>query len=118
MATYSRLLLSGSTNGRAVPVAATSTPGTTIHTAVTGTTSFDEVYAWAVNVTASPINLTIEWGGVLAPGDHLVDTYSIPANSPPIPIVTGQVLNNGLIMKAFCSSASGINIIGYVNRIV
>lgn len=117
MATYTRLLLSGSTSGRVIPVAATATPGTTIHTAVSGAAAFDEIYAWATNNTAGTLTLTIEWGGVTDPGDHLVKSYSIPANSPPIPIATGQVLNGGLVMKAFCSSASGINISGYVNRI-
>lgn len=117
MATYSRLLLSGSTNGRAIPVAATATPGTTIHTAVSGTSSFDEIYAWVSNVTTAPVTLTLEWGGVTDPGDHMVKAYSIPANSPPIPIATGQVLNNGLVLKAFASSASALNITGFVNRI-
>jgi len=118
MATYSRILLSGSTNGRAIPVAATATPGTAIHTAVSGTSSFDEVYLWASNVTTATATLTIEWGGVTDPGDHGVKAISIPANSPPIPIMTGQVLNNGLLVKAFSGTASAINITGYVNRIV
>lgn len=117
MATYSRVLLSGSTNGRAIPVAATATPGTAIHTAVAGTLSFDELYLWASNVTVSAATLTIEWGGVTDPGDHMVKTCSIPANSPPIPIVTGQVLNNTLLVKAFSGTASAINLTGYVNRI-
>lgn len=93
MATFSRLLLSGSTNGREIPVAATATPGTAIHTAVSGTTSFDEVYLWASNVTGAAATLTVEWGGVTDPGDHACKSLSIPANSPPIPIMTGQVLN-------------------------
>jgi hypothetical protein len=117
MATYSRILLSGSTNGRVIPVAATATPGTAIHTAVTGTVSFDEVYLWASNVTASAATLTIEWGGVTDPGDHVVKALEIPANSPPIPILTGQVLNNGLIVKAFSGTASALNVGGFVNRI-
>lgn len=117
MATYTRILLSGSTNGRNVPVAATATAGTLIHTAVTGTASFDEIYAWVSNVTASAATLTIEWGGVTDPGDHLVKGLSIPANSGPFPIVTGQVLNNGLIMRAFSGTASALNISGFVNRI-
>ena len=117
MATYSRLLLSGSTSGRNIPVVATATAGTLIHTAVAGATSFDEVYAWAANVTASPVDLTVEWGGATNPGDHLVHTYNIPAFSPPIPIMTGQVLNGGLVVRAFCSVASAINISGYCNRI-
>lgn len=117
MATYSRILLSGSTNGRAIVVVATATAGTAIHTAVTGTTSFDELYLWASNVTAATATLTVEWGGVTDPGDHMVKAFSIPANSPPIPIVTGQVLNNALLVKAFGGTASAINITGYVNRI-
>lgn len=117
MATYSRVLLSGSTNGRVIPVAAAATPGTLIHTAVAGAASFDEVYLWASNVTGAAATLTIEWGGVTDPGDHVVKAVSIPANSPPIPIVTGQVLNNSLVVRAFSGTASAINLGGYVNRI-
>lgn len=118
MATYSRTLLSGSTSGRPIPVAATATPGTTIHTAVSGTSSFDEVYLWASNITATAATLTIEFGGVTDPGDHLVKAYSIPANSPPIPISTGQCVNGGVLVTAFSGTANAINITGYVNRIV
>lgn len=117
MPTYSRQLLSGSTNGRVIPVAATATPGTTIHTAIAGTTAFDEVYLWASNVTGAAALLTIEWGGVTDPGDHITKQLSIPANSPPIPIVTGEVMQNGLVIRAFSPTASAINISGYVNRI-
>jgi hypothetical protein len=117
MATYSRILLSGSTNGRAIPVAATATPGTAVHTAVSGTAAYDELYLWASNVTGTTATLTIEWGGVTDPGDHVVKAISIPANSPPIPIVTGQVLNNALLVKAFSGTASAINLTGFVNRI-
>lgn len=84
---------------------------------MTGTTSFDELYLWASNVTAAAATLTIEYGGVLDPGDHMVKAITIPANSPPFPIVTGQVLNNGLLVKAFSGTASAINLTGYVNRI-
>lgn len=82
MATYSRILLSGSTSGREIPVAATSTPGTTIHTAISGATGFDEIYLWASNVTTAAATLTIEWGGVTDPGDHMVKALSIPADHP------------------------------------
>lgn len=117
MATYSRQLLSGSTNGKPIPVAATSTPGTLVHTAVTGTSAYDEVYLWASNVTALTATLTIEFGGTTDPGDHIVKSFSIPANSPPIPIVTGQVLQNALAVRAFSGTAGALNVIGYVNRI-
>lgn len=117
MASYTRQLLSGSTNGRVIPVAATATPGTLIHTAVTGTISFDEVYLWVSNVTAAAVNLTIEFGGVTAPGDHIAHTIAVPAYSPPLNILSGQVLQNSLVVRAFCGTASALNISGYVNRI-
>lgn len=117
MPTFNRTLLSGSTSGRVIPVAATSTPGTLIHTAVAGSVPFDEVYLWAANVTSATATLTVEWGGVTNPGDHLVKSYSIPPFSAPIPIATGQVLNGGLVVRAFSDTASAINLSGYVNRI-
>ncbi len=40
MATFSKTKLSGSTDGKQIKVVATSTPGTTIHTGVSGTTDY------------------------------------------------------------------------------
>lgn len=117
MATFSRRLLSGSTNGRVIPVAATATPGTTIHTAVSGTSDIDEIYLWAANVTGSAATLTVEYGGVTDPGDHLVKAYSIAANSLPVLIADGLPLQNGLVVRAFSGTGSALNISGYVNRI-
>src|ERR1035437_9455491 len=117
MASYSRQLLSGSTNGKVIPVVATATAGTTIHTALAGTAGYDEIYLWASNVTAAAATLTIEYGGVTDPGNHIVKGLSIPANSPPINILAGQVLQNGLVIGAFSGTASAINLSGYVNRI-
>jgi hypothetical protein len=117
MATYSRQLHSGSTNGRAIPVAATATPGTLIHTAVAGTASYDEVYVWVSNVTGAAATLTLEWGGVTDPGDHACKALSIPANSPPILVLAGLNLQNSLVLRAFSGTASALNITGHVNRI-
>lgn len=117
MPTYSRQLLSGSVNGRTIPVAAVATPGTLLHTALAGTTGYDEVYLWVSNVTNAARLLTIEWGGVGPPADHMVTQLSIPPNSPPIPIATGQVLQNGLNVRAFADAANALNVTGYVNRI-
>lgn len=117
MPVFTKLLLSGSTNGRVVPVAATATPGTLLHTAVAGSTAFDELYLWVSNATGSAATLTIEFGGVGDPSDHLVKSYSIPANSGPIAIATGQTLNNSLVCRAFSGTANALNISGYVLRI-
>ena len=117
MATFTRELLSGSTSGRPIPVAATATPGTLIHTAVAGATSYDEVYIWASNVTAAPATLTLEWGGVTDPASHMVKGYVIPANSAPMAISVGQVLNEASVVRAFSTTTNTVNVTGYVNRI-
>ncbi len=118
MATYSRVLLSGSTNGKAIKIVPTATAGTTIHTAVTGTVAFDELYVWFTNTSGSAVTLTIEYGGVTDPDCLIVKAYSLPASSPPIPILTGQVLQNGLVVGAFASTANVVLASGFVNRIV
>jgi len=117
MATFSRQLLSGSTNGKPIPVVETSTPGTVLHGAIVGTTGLDEIFIWASNVTSTAATLTVEWGGVTDPGDHLVEQFSIPAYSLPIPIALGQTMNNGLSITAFSGTASAINVTGYINRV-
>ncbi len=43
--------------------------------------------------------------------------YAIPANSGPVPIAIGMVLNGGLLIRAFAASGGAINIVGHVNRI-
>lgn len=110
-------MFSGSTAGLPIAVSTTTTPGLTIHTAVSGTVSFDEVYLYAANVTAAAATLTVQWGGTTDPASDLVLNLSVPANSPPIPIATGQNLNNSLVVKAWSGTANAINITGWVNRI-
>ena len=60
--------LSGGTDGKPIAVAATTTPGTTIHTPSTTSPDIEFVTLWAVNKnTASAIRtLTMEWGGTAA----------------------------------------------------
>lgn len=114
---YASVLLSGSTDGDPIKVAATATPGTAIHTAVTGTTSWDEVYLWVTNTSGTAATLTIEWGGTTDPDHLLTKALSIPASSPPILVVAGIRLNNGALIKAFSGTANVLLITGNVNRI-
>ena len=117
MATYSKQLLSGSTNGKGIKVAATATAGTTIHTAVSGTSSIDEVWLYAHNTSASVVKLTLEWGGVAAPDDHIEINIGAEGTGM-ILIAPGILLQNGLVVRAFAGTANVLNIFGYVNRIV
>jgi hypothetical protein len=41
MATFSKQILSGSTNGRPISISASASPGTIIHTAQSGTSGID-----------------------------------------------------------------------------
>lgn len=115
MATYSKLKLSGSTDGRGIAVAATASTGTTIHTAVTGTSSYDEVWIYAVNTDSTARKLTIEFGGTTTA--DLVE-LTIQPEAGPILVIPGWVLHNAKVVTAFAASASVINLNGFVNRIV
>ena len=114
MATYSKVLLSGSTNGKAVSVSATSTPGTLIHTAQSGTSGMDEVWLYATNSSTSTVKVTVEFGGTsVAENIEL----NIPGESGLVLICPGLVLNNSLEVLAFAATSDVIHISGYVNRI-
>lgn len=113
MTTYSKVKLSGSTDGRMIKVAATATLGTTVHTA--HATALDEIYLWAVNSDTSERKLTIEFGGAAAP-DNLIEV-TIPPESGLVPIVPGFILTNSLVVTAFAASANVVMVGGFVNRI-
>lgn len=113
MATYSKELLSGGSNGRNIKVAATATPGTLIHTA--HATAKDEIWLWAVNSDSVDRKLTIEFGGVTAP-DDLVE-FTVPAEDGLYLLIPGHLLTNSLVVRAFAAAANVISINGYVNRI-
>ena len=115
MATLSKILLSGSTNGKGIKVVQTATLGTTIHTAVTGTTNMDEIWLYAVNSDTTPRKITVEWGGATSP-DCLIE-YTVPAEDGLYLVSPGLLLNNSLVVTAFCETASVVMIHGWVNRI-
>src|SRR4030067_268824 len=101
MATAVKRKLSGSTDGKQIKVVATATAGTTIHTAVAGTTAgtFDEIWLYAVNSSASAVKLTIEWGEATAPDGNIEVT--LDAESGYQLIIPGLLLQNGMVVKAF-----------------
>lgn len=115
MATFAKQLLSGSTQGKAIKVAATSTAGTTIHTAVSGTSDMDEIWLYAVNSSTSNVKLTLEWGEATAPDGNIEQT--VPAESGLMLLAPGLLLQNSLVVKAFAGTADVITMLGYVNRI-
>jgi hypothetical protein len=118
MATFSKTILSGSTDGRAIKVAATATAGTLIHTGSTTAATLDEVWLYAQNTDTTARKLTIEWGGVSSP-DDLIELTIGPEQG--LVLVAPGLLIKGnataLIVRAFAATANVITIHGYVNRI-
>ena len=113
MATFSKVILSGSTSGKQIKVAATATAGTTIHTA--HATSLDEIWLWAVNSSTTAVKITVEWGEATAPDGNIEVT--IPGESGYLMVVPGLVLTGSLVVKAFAGTANVILVNGYCNRI-
>ena len=114
MATFTKKILSGSTDGKAIKVAATATAGTTIHTA--HSTALDEIWLYAHNSSASAVKLTLEWGEATAPDGNI--EINIGAEGTGLVLVSpGLLLTNSLVVKAFAATANVITLTGYVNRI-
>ncbi len=111
--TFTKVILSGSTNGKQIKVAATATAGTTIHTA--HATALDEIWLWAVNSSTTAVKITVEWGEATAPDGNIEVT--IPGESGYLMVVPGLVLTGSLVVKAFAGTANVLLVNGYVNRI-
>jgi hypothetical protein len=109
---YTREPLSGSTHGRGVKVAATGTPGTTIHTGQASTTLTDVVTLYAYNSDTVARQLTLEWGGTTAPDDNL--GFTLPPKATVL-LVADLIIRNSLVVKAFCETANVVALFGFVN---
>jgi hypothetical protein len=117
MATITKQLLSGSTQGTGIKLTDTSTSNNTdagylIHTAVAGTTDIDEVWVWACNTNTAAVILTVEFGGV-----DVDDNIKVAINpNETVLVVPGLPIHNGLHIKGFASVADKVNVFGFVNR--
>jgi len=96
MATFSKQLLSGSTNGKGILVSGT-------------------VWLYCTNTDAAQKKLTIEFGGTAT--DNLIEV-GIAAESGLVLVIPGLILQNSLLVKAFAETTNVLSISGYVNRIV
>lgn len=118
MATYTKQVLSGSTDGKGILVAATATAGTTLHTGSTTTTTLDEVWLYAVNTSTSSVKLTIEWGETTAPNGNI--ELTVLAESGLVTVIPGLLIKGNataLVVRAFAGTANVLVVHGFVNRI-
>ena len=111
-----KLPLSGSTNGKRIKIAATSTPGPTIHTATSSSTdTWDEVWINVYNSDTVSREITIEWGEATAPDGNI--KLTVASKSGLTQMVFGDPIQNSLVVKAFAAAANVVTVGGYVNRI-
>jgi hypothetical protein len=119
MATFSKAILSGSTNGRAVLVDTTSSNTCVVHTGSTNTSVTHEVWLYAQNTDTSDRKLTIEFGGVTSPNDLIEQT--VAAESGLVLVVPGLLLTGNSTtaprITAFAASANVVTLHGFVNVI-
>lgn len=113
---YQKRKLSGSSDGRGITVAASGSPGTLVHTALSSVAAneWDEIFIQAVNTSDAAVKLTVEWGGTSSPDDLIEVT--IPAESGFTEVIPGHVLQNGALVRAFAAQANAVVLHGYVNR--
>ena len=114
MATFTKVKLSGSTNGRGIAVAATATLGTTIHTA--HATALDEIWLYANNIHSSAVTLTVEFGGVTATSDLIQQSIAVTPSGLVL-VCAGLLVTGSVVVTAFAGTANKIELFGFVNRI-
>lgn len=119
MATFTKVALSGSTQGKAIKVAATASTGTTIHATGTSSSIIDEVWLYAYNSSTGPVTLTIQYGGTTSVDNDI--KIDIPATSGLTLVVPGLILTGtgaaANTVYAYAGTTNVITISGYVNRI-
>lgn len=118
MATYTKTILSGSTDGRGIKVAANSTPGTLIHTGPTSTAELHEVWLWVANSDSTNRKVTVQWGGTTSP-DDLIEVTVAPECGL-FALVPGLVIKGNatpLEVRVFCESLNVVVVTGFVNVI-
>jgi hypothetical protein len=119
MATFTKEALSGSTNHKAIKIAATASVGTTVHTTGISATVEDEVWLYAYNSSASAVVLTVQFGGTTSPDNDI--KLSIPATSGLTLVIPGLTLTGtgsaGNTIAAYAGTTNVVMVQGYVNRI-
>lgn len=101
---------SGTTDGQALIISQTATPGNTFHTA--DAAAKDAVILWAVNMHTADVDLTIEFGG--AATDQNIKVTLEP--KVPTPVLTGARLTNSKTVKCFASVTNVVKVWGNVDR--
>lgn len=125
MATFTKNVFNGGSspnnaNGRGILVAATSSPGTLIHTVTTTTTTLEEIWLYAVNYDTTARKLTIEWGAATSTTPQFNDIeQTIPAESGLVLVIPGLILKGAStqVVRAWAATGTSIVVYGYIHSI-
>ena len=115
--TFTKLKLSGSTDGLGILVDDAASAGKTIHTGPTDTDQMDEVWIYAANYDTTDRKLTIEYGTASAGG---IIEQTITAEAGLTLVIPGLVIvgnSSPKVIAAFAATTSAIQLFGYANRI-
>lgn len=118
MATFTKSILSGSTDGKGIAVAATASPGTTIHTGSSTASHLHEVWLYVANDGTAGVNVTIQFGGTASADE--ITAYVEPYSGLQV-IAPGLILKGNatpLVIRAYANTANVVSVFGYVNTIV
>src|SRR3972149_3357149 len=113
---YEKDILSGSTDGNVIAIAATAAPGTLIHTSVASTTNFDLIYLWMGNVVSGAVlgvtsdSGTTFYGHQSTPGTGYGGTRLV---------LPGIPLRNSLVLRAYVISggANAFYVFGWIIKV-
>ena len=111
MATFLPQELSGGANGVNILIDDTATEGKLIHTAVSGTTNWDELDLKIANIDTVARKATLEWSGATIP----IEIW-VPAEAGFVPLVQGLRLRNGGTVKVFADTINVLIVNGVCNR--
>lgn len=118
MASFEKKKLSNSTDGRGILVAATSTPGTLLHTGSSDITEKDEVFVYLTNTSVTAVKCTVEFGGVTTPND-LIEVTILPEDGLKLVIPGSLIIGNAspLLVAVFAATGSVVVAHGWTHRI-
>ena len=108
----SKVVLSGSTDGKPIAITTTESPGNLIHTA--SATEIDEIWIYLNNTSDTSVVTTIQWGLTTTVGSII---QNVPGQAGLYLAIPGLVLTNNSIVRVFASVSDVITVLGFVNRI-
>jgi hypothetical protein len=120
MATYSKVLLSGSPQGRPIPIGQVLSPGTILHTTEASASVIDEVTLFVVNTSITDQDVVVEVVGTTANQDLIIQ--KVPAHTGLMLLTAGLPITGtggaGNTIRAFNNGGApgALNIVGFVNR--